>query len=580
MRTITPLLPFSTNSLSLVTLLVSPVLAQASNSSSLLTELGNDIPECVHGCMNELTNVTADAAACLALGVRDDEACLCSGDVSYYTRVLACVQEHCIMEESIETARGAWEACGKPQRSRKKDLLAPLSIAVLGLLCMLIRMYSRWWSVSHFEVDDYVMMVVTVLYIPFNAIGFNAAQDAFGVDIWTVDGSALEKALKFFYITETFYLTIISLTKVSILCFYLRIFPNRPFRICTYTVMAWVVISGVVFVFCQIFQCVPISYIWEGWKKGAYGPFHCLDISGLGYTVAGFSIVQDMVILIMPLPLLLRMNIALRSRIAIIFMFSLGIFVLVTSCTRLWALSNFGDSVNPTWDYTNVMIWTGLEVGVSIIVTSLPAIQVLFSRRRRRAATMLVVGSKALGGRNNHHDSTSSFGNTTTTVVVSWHTAPPPHLKRISAVSGISSINVDSPVEDLDLERQETHMDLGSAKMTSASVAPSRSRGSSVNEQNHHDDEGDRPLSSAPTIVGSQGGNPRRSETSLSSAYYVSRERCLSHMPSIDQILVHGRSPRKSAASASALSSSSSSAGQLHMQKSSTKASSSSSGGY
>jgi hypothetical protein len=218
-----------------------------------------------------------------------------------------------------------------------------------------------------------------VLYIAFEVLGSTAAQLAFGVDIWTVEGAHLGISIKFFYACETLYLVILTLTKNSILWFYLRIFPNRIFRICSFVTMAWVKISGVIFVFLQLFQCVPVQFIWDGWKKGDFGAHQCLDVTALAFTTATFGIAQDVVILALPLPLLAKLEVSRRSKLGIMLMFSLGVFVLITSCARLWTLLNFGDSVNPTWDYTNAIICTGLEVAVSIIVTSLPAIRVLLS---------------------------------------------------------------------------------------------------------------------------------------------------------------------------------------------------------
>ncbi|KAK0706678.1 hypothetical protein B0T26DRAFT_467275 [Lasiosphaeria miniovina] len=289
------------------------------------------------------------------------------------------------------------------------------------------------------------MMVVAVFYTVFEGLGFSSAQLAFGVDVWTVDSATLTLSLKFFYVGETFYLTILTLTKASILCFYLRIFPDRNFRLVAYAVMAWVVLSGMVFVSLQIFQCMPINFIWEGWKKGEFGPYRCLDINTLGFTMAAFNIAQDIAILILPLPRLAKLDVSRRSRLCIMAMFSLGVFVLVTSCVRLWAIYSFGDSVNPTWDYTNALIWTGLEVAVSIIVTSLPAIRVLISRRGNLHWSL---GGR--GRRGHEHDvfgntTTSSFGDTT--IVGSWHGAPPA-LKRLSAISRISSIVVKTPTDE------------------------------------------------------------------------------------------------------------------------------------
>ncbi|KAK0651665.1 hypothetical protein B0T16DRAFT_404410 [Cercophora newfieldiana] len=226
--------------------------------------------------------------------------------------------------------------------------------------------------------------------------------------------------------------------------------------------MAWVGISGIVFVFLQLFQCVPVHFIWEGWKKGDFGSYSCLDVNALAFATATFSIAQDVVILVLPLPLLAKLDVSRRSKLGIMLMFSLGIFVFITSCVRLWTIYSFGDSVNPTWDYTNVLIWTGLEVAVSIIVTSLPAIRVLLSH-----SFPYTFGSPSTSRRRGErgYTSTSSFGNDT--YVASWHSAPPA-LKRLSAISRISSIVVGRMNWDnYDVGKEESHIEMDD-KLSSA----------------------------------------------------------------------------------------------------------------
>lgn len=190
------------------------------------------------------------------------------------------------------------------------------------------------------------------------------------------------------------YLIIITLTKVSILFFYLRIFPNPRFRQVCYMVMAWVSITGLIFLLLQIFQCIPVDYVWNGWT-GTYGPHICLDVNTQVYAAAGFSIVQDFVILALPLPLIAKLKASWKAKLGIMVMFSLGIFVIIMSCIRLGSMIYFARSLNPTWDYTDVLIWTGLEAAVSIIVVSLPAIRVLVTRECPR----LLAAIKSRGGR-------------------------------------------------------------------------------------------------------------------------------------------------------------------------------------
>ncbi|CAH0046672.1 unnamed protein product [Clonostachys solani] len=71
---------------------------------------------------------------------------------------------------------------------------------------------------------------------------------------------------------------------------------------------------------------------------------------------------------------------ARKEKFGIFVMFSLGIFITITSCIRLQYISRFGLSVNPTWDYTETIVWTGIELSVSIIVVCLPAMRKLTKR--------------------------------------------------------------------------------------------------------------------------------------------------------------------------------------------------------
>jgi hypothetical protein len=189
----------------------------------------------------------------------------------------------------------------------------------------------------------------------------------------------LTSALKLFYVSQTFYILCLSFSKIAILVFFLRIFPGQTFRRITHIVIAVTGISTLVVLLVQLCQCIPVTYNWEGWK-GQFGPHRCIDLNALAFAAAGFSIFQDVVILILPLPPLLRLQVSWRTKAGIVFMFSLGIFILITSCIRLRFLVTFAKSLNPTWDYVEAVIWSGTEISVSMIVVSLPAIRLLLSK--------------------------------------------------------------------------------------------------------------------------------------------------------------------------------------------------------
>ncbi|EPE05306.1 cfem domain-containing protein [Ophiostoma piceae UAMH 11346] len=163
-----------------------------------------------------------------------------------------------------------------------------------------------------------------------------------------------------------------------------------------------VVLPTVVVFFLDIFQCHPVRTVWTRWTSASpvsslVEETTCLDVRALAYVAASFGIVQDVAILLVPWPLLFVLRHSLfpsvRSVTALtaLAMFSLGIFVLITSCVRLHFLVHFNPTTttNPTWDNTDSLIWSGLEVSVSVIVACLPAVRAMVQAAyRNRRGTL------------------------------------------------------------------------------------------------------------------------------------------------------------------------------------------------
>ncbi|KAL0938204.1 CFEM domain-containing protein [Colletotrichum truncatum] len=249
------------------------------------------------------------------------------------------------------------------------------------MICVVIRLYSKSCIIRRFGTDDCVITITCILYIGWFSIGHHIYQLSFGIDIWWADEATLTWALKqLFYIEAPIYLILLGLTKVSILCFYLRLFPYEGFcRLC-HILLVIVITTTTLWAVLAIVQCRPISYNWEGWKGDFEGQVKCVNLNVLSWTSSVISITLDAIILIMPMPLIIKVKSTARRKIAIISMFSLGIVIIIASCLRLRFNLLYGDSVNITWDYVDLLLWTGVEVATSIAVTSLPAIRLMLHR--------------------------------------------------------------------------------------------------------------------------------------------------------------------------------------------------------
>lgn len=117
-----------------------------------------------------------------------------------------------------------------------------------------------------------------------------------------------------------FYKININLTKASILLLYLRIFPNKKYRVACYVLLALVSAFGFALAFSSIFQCTPIP---RAWNKAAY-PGTCIDLTKSWYANAGFSIGTDILILMLPMPVIYTLRMPMKQKIGISLLLALG----------------------------------------------------------------------------------------------------------------------------------------------------------------------------------------------------------------------------------------------------------------
>lgn len=128
--------------------------------------------------------------------------------------------------------------------------------------------------------------------------------------------------MQIYYFDELFYLTAIALTKISILLFYLRIFPNRDFRRWTYGAIVLCALYILGFVPATIFQCLPVSNAWKRWD-GEH-PGKCIDLHAEAWTAAALNIVLDLIVIFIPLRELSQLKMSPRRKAGILVMFMGG----------------------------------------------------------------------------------------------------------------------------------------------------------------------------------------------------------------------------------------------------------------
>lgn len=122
-----------------------------------------------------------------------------------------------------------------------------------------------------------------------------------------------------YYVVQMFYILAKVMVKASIALLIDRIFPIRWMRRATICFIVLLITHNLVFLFLIIFQCKPISSIWDKHITGS-----CLNLTAIAYAGASLSIVEYIVLILLPIPELWKLKAKLGRRIQLIFVFTLA----------------------------------------------------------------------------------------------------------------------------------------------------------------------------------------------------------------------------------------------------------------
>ncbi|KAH8660200.1 putative integral membrane protein [Xylariales sp. PMI_506] len=345
-------------------------LAAAKRVSALSeTDALASLPSCALTCL--LTAISASSCSLT------DVQCQCR-DTTIESTATVCIEESCTVVEALVAKNATQTQCGAPIRDQRAKFntvsLVLMSVAVIFVTVRIS--YRQFFTTMQLGLDDWVIIITALAGIVSTILNVGyLAPNGIGTDVWTLTPEQITKFAKYFYVNAILYFADVSLLKLSILFFYIRIFPRRTMQWLLWGTVVFNILFGAAFVLTASMQCLPVTYNWTNWRGEGGG--HCVNISALAWANAAISIVLDIWMLILPISELRGLKMHWSKKLGVALMFCLGTFVTVVSIIRLSALVQFRGSSNLTWDYCDVSLWSSVEITMGIICACLPSMRVV-----------------------------------------------------------------------------------------------------------------------------------------------------------------------------------------------------------
>ncbi|KAH8807846.1 integral membrane protein [Xylogone sp. PMI_703] len=280
-----------------------------------------------------------------------------------------------------------------------KIMAVSIVLTVIMSVIVTLRFYVRAIMLRAIGPDDWVILFGAACSIAYN--GLCIGQTKWGLGLKVIDRPQMNLdqfsvvrllpihpplkfeipltrgVLQLNYSGKPIYIAGILAFKVSLCLSYLRIVTSstRTYRRVVYLVLITCIAGHIAGILVLIFLCSPVEKSWKPLIPG-----HCIPNANSVYGLGAISIFYDIVILLLPIPMLVSLQINMRKRVGLVGIFCLGIFTTFCSIMRLAQIK----SILATGDQTGLVLWATIEMNVGISLTCLPTLMPIIKYYREK----------------------------------------------------------------------------------------------------------------------------------------------------------------------------------------------------
>ncbi|KAG9645363.1 hypothetical protein KCU95_g10263, partial [Aureobasidium melanogenum] len=231
----------------------------------------------------------------------------------------------------------------------------------LAFIILSLRLFTRAIVTRNHGPEDWVITAAFCFSITQAVLVLAEVQNGQGLPQSMLSEDNILNLRKTLYKAIPTYLAGLTLTKLSILLQYMRLFKEKAIHR---------FIVGML-----VFVAAYVHYFWDG-----IGNAKCMDFKAKWFSDAAVSIVTDCILLSIPMPYLKSLNLPYRQKAGLIAVFALGGFVCLVSIARLGPLYTIATSADVSRHNGPSAFLSSMEVNVGIICASLPSLRAITLR--------------------------------------------------------------------------------------------------------------------------------------------------------------------------------------------------------
>ncbi|KAK2778793.1 integral membrane [Colletotrichum kahawae] len=268
-----------------------------------------------------------------------------------------------------------------PYLFEDKSSVAYGVVAFLLLLSGLI-VFLRLWTratIHQWGVDDWTALLALVGFHVCRVLTMGMTRYGLGRHASTLSAEDLVLYQRAFFVSLFLYITTLAVVKLVFLFQYYRIMSVSNMRVVYIAMMVLVAVWGIGQGTFALVACIPLEGFWDPNIHAK-----CVPIAHIAWYISAlFNMFTDIIIMILPLPVIRKLNLPGSQKAFLIGIFSIGFLTVAISAMRIKFLTLLPD---PTWSNFEPVLWSLAELTSAITCASLATPRPLLTRLGKRRA--------------------------------------------------------------------------------------------------------------------------------------------------------------------------------------------------
>ncbi|OAK93497.1 hypothetical protein IQ06DRAFT_341216 [Phaeosphaeriaceae sp. SRC1lsM3a] len=246
----------------------------------------------------------------------------------------------------------------------------------LAFLFLIQRLYTKVVIMKKFQLEDIIVIVAWFFCMGAQiCLLLGMTHGAIGRHAWEISIDKYGYYSRVILAAPLLYAIGTAAAKCSLALFYRRLDPNKIFQAFVWFTLAVTFGAYTAIFFSLLFACKPIA---GSWDPALFGVAVCINRGGIYIAQAVIGIVTDVLLLALPIPTVMKLQMPNKQKIGLVGIFGVGSITIVTSIVRLIILLPALTTPDQTWVIGEGSLWIFVEANLLIMCCCLATLRRFF----------------------------------------------------------------------------------------------------------------------------------------------------------------------------------------------------------